>query len=80
MGRLIEMRHTIDWIPLDSSVLETAAYVARRRWLYLRFQSGEIYRYFDFPPQLYRDFRDGRLERHLLRETHPQSLPIRTPS
>ena len=59
MGRLIEMQHTIDWVPIDSRVLKAAAYVAQRRWLYLRFHSGEIYRYFDFPPQQYRDFLDA---------------------
>ena len=56
MGRLIEMQHTIDWAPIDSRVLAAASYVAKRRWLYLRFHSGEIYRYFDFPLQQYRDF------------------------
>jgi hypothetical protein len=56
MGRLLQMRHPIRWIPIDSTALESAAYVAQRRWLYLRFKSGEIYRYFDFPPDKYRDF------------------------
>src|ERR1044072_3951263 len=56
MGRLIEMRHTIDWLPIVSKVLAATAYVTQRRWLYLQFHSGEIYRYFDFPPQQFRDF------------------------
>ena len=56
MGRLLEMHNPIDWAPVDSSVLQAAAYLAQRRLLYLKFQSGEIYRYFDFPPQQYRDF------------------------
>jgi hypothetical protein len=55
MGRLLQMHNSIDWVPIDSSVLRSAAYVAQRRWLYLEFRSGEIYRYFDFPPQQYRD-------------------------
>lgn len=59
MGRLIEIQPTIDWVPIASSVLEAAAYVAQLRWLYLKFHSGEIYRYFDFPPQQYRDFLDA---------------------
>ena len=56
MGRLIEMQPTINWVPIDSTVLAAAAYIAQRRWLYLKFHSGEIYRYFDFPPKQYRDF------------------------
>ena len=56
MGRLIEIQTTIDWVSIDSSVLEAAAYAAQRTWLYLKFHSGEIYRYFDFPPKQYRDF------------------------
>jgi hypothetical protein len=43
-------------VSVESSLLKAAAYLARRRWLYLQFRSGEIYRYFDFPAQLYRDF------------------------
>jgi len=56
MGRLLEMHNQIDWVPVDSTVLQAVAYLAQRRLLYLKFQSGEIYRYFDFPPQQYRDF------------------------
>lgn len=56
MGRLLHMPDPISWIPIDSTALESAAYVAQRRCLYLRFKSGEIYRYFDFPPNRYRDF------------------------
>jgi hypothetical protein len=53
---MLQMRHPVRCIPIDSTALESAAYVAQRRWLYLRFKSGEIYRYFDFPPENYRDF------------------------
>lgn len=55
MGQIVEIHNPIDWVPVDSSVLKAAAYLARRRWLYLMFQSGEIYRYFDFPAPQYRD-------------------------
>ena len=82
MGQLIETQHTIEWAPIDSKVLAAAAYVAQRRWLYLRFLSGEIYRYFDFPPQQYRDLLDadskgtyfGRhIRNHFLYERLPRS-------
>lgn len=56
MGRLIEIHPTTNWVSIDSTVLTAVAYVATRRWLYLKFHSGEIYRYFDFPPKQYRDF------------------------
>ena len=44
------------WLPLDSSVFTAAAYRSAERVLYLLFRSGELYCYFDFPPQTYRDF------------------------
>jgi KTSC domain len=46
----------MDWLPLDSSVFTSAAYLSSKRMLYLRFRSGELYCYFDFPPEQYRDF------------------------
>ena len=44
------------WLSFDSSALKSAAYIADKRLLYLQFQSGEVYRYFDFPPELYQEF------------------------
>jgi hypothetical protein len=46
----------VDWLPLDSSVFTSAAYRAYERTLYLLFRSREVYCYFEFPPQQYRDF------------------------
>jgi hypothetical protein len=46
----------VDWLPLESSVIASVAYVPAARTLYLRFHTGELYRYFDFPPQEYRNF------------------------
>jgi hypothetical protein len=83
MGRLIEMQYTIDWVPIQSRALAAAAYVVQRRWLYLRFHSGEIYRYFDFPPEKFQDFlvADSKgayfgkhIRNHFLNEHLPQSL------
>lgn len=48
--------YNVDWIPLESSVFVSAAYDSREHLLYLRFRSGEVYRYFDFAPADYRDF------------------------
>src|SRR3954470_10904660 len=44
------------WQLLDSSVFTATAYALAKHILYLRFRSGELYRYTDFPPDLYRDF------------------------
>jgi hypothetical protein len=44
------------WRPLDSSVFTAAAYRRAKHILYLLFRSGELYCYFDFPPQDYREF------------------------
>lgn len=49
-------RRIVNWLSLDSSVFTSAAYLPAQRTLYLCFRSGELYCYFDFPPQQYRDF------------------------
>jgi hypothetical protein len=40
---------SLDWEPLESKLLAAVAYVAPRRTLYLRFHSGEVYRYSPSP-------------------------------
>lgn len=49
----------VDWLPLESKLLAAAAYVSEDHVLYLRFHSGDVYRYFNFPPELYPDFLDA---------------------
>jgi hypothetical protein len=49
----------LDWRPLQSKLLAAEAYVAPRRLLYLRFHSGEVYRYFTFPADQYQEFLDA---------------------
>jgi hypothetical protein len=49
----------LDWRPVESKLLAAAAYVASRRLLYLRFHSGEVYRYFTFPAEQYQAFLDS---------------------
>lgn len=46
----------MEWVPLDSSALSSAAYFEPAHTLYLRFHSGELYRYFNFSPEQYREF------------------------
>ena len=46
----------LGWQPLESKLLAATAYVVARRTLYLRFQSGELYRYFTFPAEQYDEF------------------------
>ena len=46
----------MDWQPFESKLLASAAYDAGKNTLYLRFRSGEVYRYFEFPEEQYRDF------------------------
>ncbi len=43
------------WLPLESKMFVSAAYDDAKRTLYLRFQSGEVYRYFDVPTATYQD-------------------------
>jgi hypothetical protein len=44
------------WQLVDSTVFTAAAYLPAKHILYLRFRSGELYRYLNFPPELYRGF------------------------
>lgn len=70
----------MDWEALDSSVFTSSAYLTDKRLLYLRFRTGELYRYFDFPPELYRDFlaagSKGQYFAHHIRDRFPcEHLP-----
>jgi hypothetical protein len=49
VGTISNDTETLDWEPIESKLLAAAAYVAPRRTLYLRFHSGEVYRYFTSP-------------------------------
>ena len=46
----------MEWQPLESKMFLAAAYDAESHILYLRFRSGDVYRYFDFPGDEYREF------------------------
>jgi hypothetical protein len=48
------------WLPLDSEMLSSVAYDADRCILYLRFRdTGDVYRYFEFPDAEYRALLDA---------------------
>jgi hypothetical protein len=49
----------MDWQPFESKLLASSAYDAVKQTLYLRFRSGEVYRYFAFPQEQYREFLDA---------------------
>ncbi len=44
------------WVPLESEMLASAAYIVEKRILYLRFRTGDVYRYFDLPAEAYQAF------------------------
>jgi hypothetical protein len=46
----------MEWVPLESSVLASAAYLRGKHVLCLKFHSGEIYCYLDYPPEQYEEF------------------------
>jgi hypothetical protein len=56
VGTISNDTESLEWEPIESKLLVAAAYVAPRRILYLRFHSGEIYRYFTFPTDQYQAF------------------------
>ena len=45
----------MEWVPVESSVLEAVAYSLDDHELCLRFRSGDEYCYADFPLKLYRE-------------------------
>jgi hypothetical protein len=46
----------MEWQPLESKLLASSAYDAGKHLLYLRFRSGDVYRYFEFPEEQYQEF------------------------
>lgn len=46
----------VEWVPVESGLFSSAAYRASVRQLYLRFQDGKIYRFFDCPLTVYSEF------------------------
>ena len=44
------------WLAVESKMFTSAAHDAEKQILYLRFQSGDVYRYFDFHAADYRAF------------------------
>ena len=47
---------SVEWKAVGSSLFTSAAYRSDARQLYLRFRGGDIYRYFDFPVEMYEAF------------------------
>lgn len=56
LGYWCRRADSVDWEFVDSSAFISAAYDEANHQLYLRFQSGEIYRYFEFPLHRYQEF------------------------
>jgi hypothetical protein len=82
VGTMRDETEELQWRPLESKLLAAVAYVAPRRSLYLRFHSGEVYRYFTFPADQYQEFLDaesqGRYFLSNIRNHFPyQKLPRR---
>jgi hypothetical protein len=46
----------MDWQSFESKLLASSAYDAGKHILYLRFRSGEVYRYLEFPEEQYQEF------------------------
>ena len=81
VGTIRNEAEHLDWRPLESKLLAAAAYVAPRRLLYLRFHSGEVYRYFTFPTEQYQRFLDAESQgRYFLAHIRNQFPYERLPS
>jgi len=46
----------MDWQPIESKMFLSMAYDKEKRVLYLRFRSGDVYRYFEFPEEQNHEF------------------------
>jgi hypothetical protein len=46
----------MQWQSIESKMFAAEAYDANSGVLYLRFRSGDVYRYFDFPAEAYQQF------------------------
>jgi hypothetical protein len=46
----------MQWLPIESKMFTAGAYDASSRVLYLRFRSGDVYRYFDISHELHQQF------------------------
>ena len=53
----------MEWQPLVSKMFLSAAHDAEKRILYLRFQSGDVYPYFQFPGEKYQEFLNAESRR-----------------
>jgi len=57
----------MEWQSFESKLIASSAYDTGTRTLYLRFRSGDVYRYFDFPEEQYPSFLDAESHgRHFL--------------
>ena len=59
VGTMQNDTEDLAWQPLESKLLAAEAYDGLRHRLYLRFHTGEIYRYFTFTADQYRAFLDA---------------------
>lgn len=64
-------------LPVESSTIAAMGYDAKRRVLEIVFRdSGEVYRYFDVPPEEYRSFLDAPSKGAYLNHTFkPRGYP-----
>ena len=63
----------MEWQPLESKLLASSAYDAGKHLLYLRFRSGDVYRYFEFPEEQYQEFLEAESHgRYFLRSIRNQ--------
>ncbi len=46
----------VNWVSVVSTVFTSAAYDEDKHHLYLKFHSGKVYRYLEFPPHQYDEF------------------------
>jgi hypothetical protein len=61
---------SVEWVPVESSVLAAVAYPRDEHLLFVEFRSGEIYCYFEVPPGRYEellcaDSKGGYFNRHI---------------
>jgi hypothetical protein len=66
----------VEWMPVESGLFSSAAYRATVRQLYLRFQDGKIYRFFECPLTVYNEFVAAPSKGRYFSQQNSESLPL----
>jgi hypothetical protein len=71
------MLTSLNWVAVDSTFFTRAAYDKREHQLYLRFHSGKVYRYFEFPAYQCDEFLRCGVSGQVFRRAYSRPVPAK---